>query len=271
MLVFPNVERGGHDDGLGREAVAATAQRLDDGFGIGHGGVEFFTQVRHVRLDHVGVMLPVVVVEVLEEFLLADDLAGMVQQVFENVVLGGREIDERAVAVHGLLQGIEVDAERVECGMGCALAAADEGFGAGEEFAEVEGLGEVVVCAGVEQLDDGVLALFRGEDEDGGRIFAGAHAAQDAVAVELGQHQVEDHEVVAEIARSVVAGLAIGGPVDGKARAVAQGGSKIVGQPDFIFDEQDAHNAEFSLFIIVAARLNEAEGTRVRPALREAI
>jgi len=44
--------------------------------------------------------------------------------------------------------------------MGCAFAAADEGFGAGNEFAEVERLGEVVVCAGVEKLNDGVGTVF---------------------------------------------------------------------------------------------------------------
>ena len=42
-----------------------------------------------MRFDHVGVVFPVVIVEVLEKFLLADDLAGMVQQVFEDVVFSG--------------------------------------------------------------------------------------------------------------------------------------------------------------------------------------
>ena len=59
---------------------------------------------------------------------------------------------------------------------------------------------------------------------------------------------------------AVVAGFAVGGPVHREAGAVAQGGGKIVGKPDFVFDEQDAHG-RFSYAIIVAARLNEAEAT----------
>ncbi len=101
-------------------------------------------------------------------------------QVFEDVVFSGREIDERAAAVHGLLKRIEFDVERIEGGVGRAFAAANECLGARDEFAEVEGFGEVVVRAGVEQFDDGVLAFFGGEDEDGSGVFASTHAAKQA-------------------------------------------------------------------------------------------
>jgi hypothetical protein len=42
-------------------------------------------------------------------------------------------------------------------------------------------------------------------------------------------------------------------------RLAAKGGGEIFGQPDFVFDEQHAHDAGFSNLIIVAARLNQAE------------
>jgi hypothetical protein len=125
--------------------------------------------------------------------------------------------------------------------VGSALAATDEDLGTGDEFAEIEGLGEVVVCAGIEELDDGVLAFFGGEDEDRCRVFAGAHAAKEAVSVEFGKHEVEDDEVVAEITGCVIASFTIGGPVDGETGAVAQGGGEIVGQADFVFYEQHTH------------------------------
>jgi hypothetical protein len=177
-----------------------------------------------VGLDDVGVVFPVEVVEVLEQLLLADDDARAVHEVFEDVVLGGREIDEDAGAVDGLFESIEGDAESVECGVGSAFAAADEGLGAGDELAEVEGLAEVVVGAGVEELDDGAGAFAGGEDEDRGCVLAGADALEEAEAVEAGKHEVEDDEVVAEVAGKVVAGEAVGGPVDGEAGAVAEGG-----------------------------------------------
>jgi hypothetical protein len=110
-----------------------------------------------------------------------------VHEVLEDVVLGGRKIDEDAGAVDGLFERIEGDAEGVESGVGSALAAADERFGAGDELAEVEGLGEVVVCAGIEELDDGAGAFAGGEDEDGGCVLAGADALEEAEAVEAGE------------------------------------------------------------------------------------
>ena len=113
-----------------------------------------------MRLDDVGVMLPVVVVEVLEQFTLADDFARVVDEVFEDAVLGGRQVDERAGAANRLLQRVQLDIESGERGVGGALAAADEGLGAGDELAQIEGLGQVVVGPGVEQFDDGCSCLL---------------------------------------------------------------------------------------------------------------
>ena len=136
------------------------------------GGVEFFAEVGDVGLDDVGVVLPVVVVEVLEELCAGDDDAGAEHEVLEDAVLGGGEIDEGAGAMDGLLEGVELDVGDTQGGVGCSFAAANEGFGAGEEFAEVEGLAEVVVGAGVEEVDGGVLVGYGGEDEDGGTVAA---------------------------------------------------------------------------------------------------
>jgi hypothetical protein len=244
--------------GFGGEAVAAAAEGLDDGIGRGDGSIELAAQVGDVGLDDVGVMFPIEVVEMLEEFLLANDNARAVHEVLEDVVLGGREVDEDAGTMNGLFQRIEGDAEGVESGVGRALAAADEGFGAGDEFAEVEGLGEVVVCAGVEELDDGAGAFAGGEDEDGGRVLAGADALKEAEAVETGKHEVEDDEVVAEVAGAVVACETVGGPVDSEAGAVAEGGGEIFGEADFIFDEQDAHGESNSSRQYDAGRIKRA-------------
>jgi hypothetical protein len=206
-------------------------------------------------------MLPVVVVEMLEEFLLADDFARVVEQVFEDVVLGRREVDEHASTMDGLLKRVEFDVESVERGVSGAFTAADEGFGAGEEFAEVEGFSEIVVCTGVEELDDGVLPFFGGKDENGCWVFAGAHAAEEAVAVELGKHEVENDEVITEIGCSVVTGFTIGDPVDCEAGAIAEGSGEIVGKPDFVFNEQNAHGGSLHGEIMNGTRLNGAEAS----------
>ena len=83
-----------------------------------------------------------------------------------------------------------------------------------------------------------------------------------AQAVEFGQHQVQNHQVVDAVAGKVVAGLAVRGPVHRKAGAVAQGRSQVVRQPNLVFHKQHAHGEGLSDAIIVAARLNEAEAER---------
>jgi hypothetical protein len=168
----------------------------------------------------------------------------------------------------GLLEGVQLDVQGFEGGVGSALAAADEDLGAGDEFTQVEGFGKVVVCAGIEELNDGVLALLGGEDEDRGGVFARAHATKEAVAVEFGEHEIEDDEVVAEIASCVVACFPVGGPVDGEAGAVAEGGREIVGEPDFVFHEQHTHGGVLHTESMNGTRLNGAEaGMRREGAL----
>jgi hypothetical protein len=165
----------------------------------------------------------------------------VMQEVLEDMVLGGREIDEDAAAANGLLKRVEFDVARVEGGMCRALPASDERFGAGDEFAEIERLGEIIVCAGVEEFNDDLLPFLCSEDENGGWILAGAHASEEALAVEPGEHEVKDDKVVAEIACGIIAGFAIRSPVDGETGGIAQGGSKIFGQPDLVLNQQHTH------------------------------
>src|SRR6185503_2637290 len=194
-----------------------------------------------MSLNDIGVVLPVVVVEVLEEFLLADDLAWVVQKVLEDVVFGRREIDEESAAMDSLLKAVEFYAERLERGVGSALSPADECLGSGNELSEIEGFGEVVVCTVIQELDDGFLAFLRGKDEDGCGIVTGAHAAKQALTVEFGEHEVEDDEVVTEVTGCIVSRFAVLSPIDCEAGAVAQGCGEILSETDLIFDQQHAH------------------------------
>lgn len=194
-----------------------------------------------MSFDDVGVVLPVVVVEVLKELLLADDFARVVEQVFEDMVLGGREVDEDSAAMDGLLERVEFYIEGFERWVGGTLPTADKYLSAGNEFAEIEWLGEVVICSCVQELDDGLLAFSSSKNQNGRGVFAGAQAAQEFLAIKFGKHEIENDEVVAKIAGCGVASLAIGSPVDCKARAIAEGGREIVGKPDFVFNEQHTH------------------------------
>ncbi|GAA2916609.1 hypothetical protein GCM10020221_10690 [Streptomyces thioluteus] len=65
----------------------------------------------------------------------------------------------------------------------------------GEQLGQAEGLGDVVVGAGV-QADDGVhLVGAGGEDEDGETLTFGAQPAADLQTVHAGQPEIEDEQI----------------------------------------------------------------------------
>src|ERR1035441_8263114 len=97
-------------------------------------------------------MLPVEVVEVFKQLLLADDGARTMDEILEDAVLGGRQFDRDAVAADRLFQGVDRESESGERGVGGAFAAADKRFSAGDELAQIEGFRKIVVRAGIEQL-----------------------------------------------------------------------------------------------------------------------
>src|ERR1700727_981764 len=99
-------------------------------------------------------MLPVVVVEMLQQLSLRHDDARPMDQVFEDVVLRRRKVHRNPGTMNALLDRIDFQIRRTKGGVGYSLASTDEGFGAGDQLSQIERLGEIVVCARIEQRDD---------------------------------------------------------------------------------------------------------------------
>src|SRR5436190_12877368 len=75
---------------------------------------------------------------------------------------------------------------------GRGSAAAQERIGACDQFAELEGFGDVIVGAEIESEDD-VLLLALGREHDDGHVESvAAHDAADFVTIYLRQHDVEE-------------------------------------------------------------------------------
>jgi hypothetical protein len=72
-----------------------------------------------------------------------------------------------------------------------AAASPDDGAQTGNELLDVEWFGDVVVGAGIDALDALGPRAPRRQDQDRGLDVAGAEAAHDREAVELGQSKVE--------------------------------------------------------------------------------
>ncbi len=123
-----------------------------------------------------------------------DDLAAMAEEEAQELVFPGGEGDGRAGA--GDPAGGKVDLDVAETGdRGLRGArggrAAKQDAQAGEQLAAAEGLGEVIVGAGVEGGDFLRFLVADGKDEDGKRGPL-AEAAEDLKAVGVGQPEVED-------------------------------------------------------------------------------
>ena len=84
--------------------------------------------------------------------------------------------------------------QHLEGRLGLGVGAAQQGAHAGHELTRREGLDEVVVGAQL-QADDAVLDLALCGQHDDRHAGGLADGATDALAGELGQHEVKDHEV----------------------------------------------------------------------------
>ena len=125
------------------------------------------------------------------------------------------------------------------------MAAANEGADASQQFLQLERLGHVVVGAKVEALDLVLHAAPRRQHEDVRAQTVLAPTLQQRQTVFLGQHDVEDDDVVLGGARLEIAFLTVGGDIDGEAfffQPLPKGADKRF----VIFDQQYAHDG-FSL------------------------
>lgn len=173
-----------------------------------------------------------------------DDAAGGAHEHFEQVEFHAGELDGLAGSVRFAIGldpgfargGVEADVAEGEIGKlrgGNEAVAAQDGADAGEQLVRIEGFGEIVVSSGIE-AEDAVLRLDAGGEHDDGDSFAAAELLEDFDAVQNGEHDVEDDEIV--------------GAVEGVGEAVAA----VVDEFDAVAglgEEFGHHGAE--LFVVI--------------------
>ncbi len=148
-------------------------------------------------VDGALVALEVVAENLLHELHAGVHAAGVAGEGGEELELGGREVD--LLALHHHLVAGDVDdqvpeVQDLDLGLGFHAGAAQQGADAGHELAGRERLDEVVVGAELE-ADDAVLDLTLGGEHDDGHVGGVADGAANALAGQLGEHEVEDDEV----------------------------------------------------------------------------
>ena len=212
--------------------------------------VDLLAQVADVGLDDVGIAVEVVVPHVVEDLALGQDPAGVLEQVPQQVELGGRQLDERALApdLVGLVVHLEVR-EREPLAVHGGYGAAQHGVDPGHELVEAEGLGHVVVAPGGESPDLVLGGVARRQEQHGRAVPLGPQPSAHLGAVDVGQHDVqEDQVVVAPLGQRH--GIAPGGGGVDRETLEAQGGAEQVGDVGLVVDHQDpgqrAHPSMFS-------------------------
>ena len=150
-----------------------------------------------MAVDGALVALEVVPEDLLHELHARVDAAGIAGEGRKQLELGGGQVDLLPLD-HDLVSrdvNHEVtEVEHLELRLGLGVSAAEQGAHAGDELARREGLDEVVVGTQLE-ADDAILDLALGGEHDDGHVRGLADGAADALAGELGEHQVEDDEV----------------------------------------------------------------------------
>ena len=111
---------------------------------------------------------------------------------------------------------------------------------AGDELGEAERLGQVVVGAERQALDELVGRARGGEHQDLRARLLGGQGPADHVAVDLGQVAVEHDDVVGIDARLVERGGAVGGDVDGHSLA-PEAARDRGGDAGLVLGDQDSH------------------------------
>src|SRR5437879_3094769 len=81
----------------------------------------------------------------------------MMHEVFENPVLGWRQIDGFPPSVYGLLSEAQDETAHAQHRVFHSLSSADQGTCTGDEFSKIKGLGHVVIRTQVQQIDRALL------------------------------------------------------------------------------------------------------------------
>ena len=163
--------------------------------GLDQAGIaELLPQRRHVHVEHLGRAVPVLIPGALQHLLAADHPSRVAGQAFQDGELLGGHGD--MVPGHGDLVGAQVDGERavLQHLAGRLAAAAQHRPDPGQQFLQTERLDQVVVGSLVQrQHAVGFLAACRHDDD--GRVAGLAQPPAHLDAVDVGQAEVEQHDI----------------------------------------------------------------------------
>src|ERR1035441_7247677 len=157
--------------------------------------VDLAAQVAYVDVHDVGEPVVVHIPDVLHDHRAAEGAALVAHHVFEDAEFLGGEVDGFGAADDLAANAIEGELGHLQA-FGGGLAAAQQGADAGQELDEGEGLDEIIVGALFQALDAILEGAASAQDQHWGAGFAVANLFQNLQTVHVGQHTVQNHQVV---------------------------------------------------------------------------
>ena len=166
-----------------------------------------------------------------------DRHAGPLREIAEQLALALGEADGLAIALQLPARDVEHEIAHAHlAGRRRRIAAAEHVADAEQKLARVEGLGEIIVDAGLEPLDTLIGLGARGEHKDR-HLRGGAQRAREVDAGFLRHHHVEDEQVEGEPAHGRARGRGIHGGRDAKAMILEVAREQVADTAIIVNDE----------------------------------
>ena len=146
------------------------------------------------------------------------------------------------LAINRDLMTVEIQQQRTDAKrrLAEALAAPDDRLHPSQQFGLVKRLGDEIIGAQTEAFDLDLRARQPGQDQHRGIIARDTHPAHDLETLDVGQHQVKNHDVVVVVPGKFEAFLACVGMVDHGTNG-PQHQRDATRRDKVVFDEQDSH------------------------------
>jgi len=196
---------------------------------------EFFSQLNDDLVEGASRAEVIVTPDVVEQAVPGKNFARMSgEELKELKLFCGKFLDRFTTA--------QLESFRINCGAadmenivpvlfgggGCG-GAAEERVNSRKEFADAEGLGDVVVSAEIQSDDFVDFLTFSSKHQDGRRIFFGAELFAYVIPARAGKHDIKDDQ----------GRVTLGYSVDGFVATIADGHVKAVPFHDFFESEED--------------------------------
>nr|WP_305849787.1 hypothetical protein [Phycicoccus sp. HDW14] len=135
---------------------------------------------------------------------------------------------------------VEREVATPQHGLGGVAAATQHGTHPGQQLGGLEGLDDVVVGSAVQARDPGGGFVAGGDDDDRYSVAGPAQAPEELGAVEVGEPEVQQDDVVVVGLRADQAARGVADPVGG-VRLVLQPAHEGGADHRVVLDEQDPH------------------------------